>query len=282
MRASLGCWLVALPVIGSQSALAEPRVRVSTMTPKPGDPVLVTVEGVDVQPKGTGGGVKLVFFPVRSGWQAVFAVPLEEAPGELKVEVDGVARGETVAVRAHQFAEETVTVAPELAEPPPDKRKQIDADNAAVIDAAKNASPPLFRVAFRRPAGGRTTSPFGAWRTFNDGHRSQHLGIDLAARKGAPVRAAQRGKVSLVRDCFLMGGTVVVDHGAGIASVYFHMTDIAVAAGDEIERGGLLGKVGPTGRTTGPHIHLGIWVPGGFADPAVFLRLKLGMPQEAR
>ena len=269
-------------VVGSRPALAEPRVRVSTTKPKPGDPVLVTVDGVDAQPKGTGGKVQLVFFPIRSGWQAVFAVPLEDAPPELKVEIDGLAQAERLEIRAHQFPEETVTVAPELAEPPADQRKQIDAENAAVIDALKNTSPPQFGVSFRWSAAGRTTSPFGAWRTFNGGHRSQHLGLDHAVRKGTPVRAVQRGKVALVCDCFLMGGTVVVVHGAGIASTYFHLSDIVVAAGDDVDRGSLLGKVGLTGRTTGPHTHLGIWVPGGFVDPAVFLRLKLGQPQAAR
>jgi murein DD-endopeptidase MepM/ murein hydrolase activator NlpD len=274
--------LAALLLIESRPALAEPRLRVSTTKPKPGDPVLVTVEGVDGTPKGTGGKVPLVFFPIRRGWQAVFAVPLEEPPAELKVEINGVAQQLVLAVRPHEFPEETVTVAPELAEPPADKRKQIDAENGAAIDALKNTSPPLFRVPFRWSAGGKMTSPYGAWRTFNGGHRSQHLGMDHSASAGAPVRAVQAGKVTLVCDCFLMGGTVVVIHGAGIASTYFHLSDIAVAAGDDIERGAVLGKVGLTGRTTGPHTHLGIWVPGGFIDPAVFLRLNLGPPQEAR
>lgn len=256
---------------------AKPQLQVSTRTPKPGDPVLVTVAGVGDKPSGTGGRVPLVFFPVARGWQAVFAIPLENAPAKLEVTAGGLT--ETLTVRAHTFEEEAVTVAPEHAAPPPDKRKQLDADNAAVIGAVKDTSPPLFRGTFRMPGKGRQTSPFGSWRTLNGGHRSRHLGLDIGARKGSPVRAVQHGKVALVHDGFLMGGTVVLTHGAGIASAYFHLTDIAVAAGDVVKPGQALGKVGLTGRTTGPHIHLGIWVPGGFIDPAAFLRLGIATPK---
>jgi murein DD-endopeptidase MepM/ murein hydrolase activator NlpD len=128
------------------------------------------------------------------------------------------------------------------------------------------------------PAGGVKTSAFGAWRTLNGGYRSRHLGLDYAARKGAAVRTIQDGEVTVVRSGFLTGGTVVVVHGAGIASAYFHLDDIKVAVGDTIKRGTILGKVGMTGRTTGPHMHVGIWVPNSFVDPEVFLRLGIGVP----
>jgi murein DD-endopeptidase MepM/ murein hydrolase activator NlpD len=255
---------------------AEPQLQVSTRTPKPGDPVLVTVTDLARKPSGTGGRVPLVFFPVARGWQAVFAVPLANAPAEIKVKVGRLS--ETLTVRAHTFDEEAVKIAPEFAAPPADKRQQLAADNAAVINAVKHTSPPLFRGAFQMPGKGRRTSTFGSWRTFNGEHRSRHLGLDIGARKRTPVRAVQHGKVALVRDGFLMGGAVVLTHGAGIASAYFHLTDIAVAVGDVVKPGQALGKVGLTGRTTGPHIHLGIWVPGGFVDPATFLRLEIATP----
>lgn len=288
MKHALACGLLAslLLIAADASArpspraaatAAKPQLQVSTRTPKPGDPVLVTVTGIGDQPSGTGGRVPLVFFPVARGWQAVFAIPLENAPAEIEVTAGGLT--ETLTVRAHTFEEEAVTVAPEFAAPPADKRKQLDADNDAVIGAVKDTSPPLFRGTFRMPGKGRQTSPFGSWRTLNGGHRSRHFGLDIGARKGSPVRAVQHGKVTLVHDGFLMGGTVVLTHGASIASTYFHLTDIAVAAGDVVKPGQALGKVGLTGRTTGPHIHLGIWVPGGFVDPAVFLRLAFAPPR---
>jgi murein DD-endopeptidase MepM/ murein hydrolase activator NlpD len=266
----------AKPGAGAQAKAAKPQLQVSTLTPKPGDPVLVTVTGVRKKPSGRGGRVPLVFFEVDQGgqgWQAVFAVPVDDPPAKLAVTVAGLSQSLTV--RAHTFAEEPVTVEPQYAEPPPDKRKQIDADNAAVMKAVKNALSPMFRGGFRTPGKGRITSHFGSWRIFNGSYRSRHLGYDIGARKGAPVRAIQHGKVVLVHDGFLTGGTVVLTHGAGIASAYFHLTDIKVAVGDAVWPNETLGKVGLTGRTTGPHIHLGIWVPGGFVDPVAFMALKL-------
>jgi murein DD-endopeptidase MepM/ murein hydrolase activator NlpD len=257
----------------AQPAL-EPKLALSAREVNPGDPVLVTIDGGDDRPHGTGGKVPLVFFPVKRGWQAVFAVPLDDAPDTLTVSAAG--QTATVKVRAKEFPLETATVEQDFAEPPADKRPIVDADNAAVIDALKNTSTPTWKGGFRRPGPGRPTSPFGVWRSFNgDLHKSRHLGLDLAAKKGAPVRAVQAGKVTLVRDGFLMGGIVVIAHGAGIASAYFHLSDPTVAIGDEIAAGKVIGKVSLTGRTTGPHIHLGLWVPGGFVNPAVFEKLKL-------
>ena len=269
---------IALALLAPAVASAEPRLSLSAKTTRPGDPVLVTVTGVDHAPKGTAGRVSLVFFPVRKGYQALFAVPIDDAPAELDINITDPGLKTSIAVKPRVWAEEKVDVAPELAEPAADKRKIIDADNAAVIDALKDPSPPRWKGKFGRPGVGRFTSPYGSWRTFNGDYRSRHLGLDIGARKGSPVKAIQDGKVSLVRDGFLMGQTVVVTHGAGVASTYFHLDDIKVAVGDEIKRGKVIGKVGMSGRTTGPHIHLGVWVPGGFIDPATFLKLRIGPP----
>jgi murein DD-endopeptidase MepM/ murein hydrolase activator NlpD len=265
--------LAAVPTPGR----AEPRLEISPKTPRPGDPVLVRVTGVDHTPRGAGGKVPLAFFAVRGGWHAIFAVPIEEAPTELKIVLTEPALSQTVTVKERSWAEEQVTIDPEMAEPPADKRKLIDGDNAAIIEALRDRSEPRFRGSFALQGGARTSS-FGAWRTLNGGYRSRHLGLDVAARKGVVVRAIQDGEVTLVRSGFLTGGTVVIVHGAGIASTYFHLDDMKLAVGDTIKRGAVVGKVGLTGRTTGPHIHVGIWVPGGFIDPDVFLRLRIGTP----
>jgi murein DD-endopeptidase MepM/ murein hydrolase activator NlpD len=271
--ALIGGWAAA-PTPGH----AEPKLDVAPRAPRPGDPVLVTVSGVDKPPRGTGGKLPLVFFAVPQGWQAIFAVPIEETSTELKIALAGPALSQTVTLAERRWGEEQVKIDPEMAEPPADKRKIIDGDNAAIIAGLKGHGPPRFSSAFAIPGSGVRTSTFGAWRTLNGGYRSRHLGVDYAARKGAAVKAIQDGEVTVVRDGFLTGGTVVVMHGAGIASTYFHLDDIKVAVGDSIKRGTVLGKVGMTGRTTGPHIHVGIWVPGGFIDPEVFLHLRIGVP----
>ena len=87
--------------------------------------------------------------------------------------------------------------------------------------------------------------------------------------------AINTGTVVLVRDGFLTGNSVVIAHGGGISSAYYHLSETLVAEGDKVERGARIGKVGQTGRATGPHLHLSVRVPGGFVDPSTFMRLKL-------
>jgi hypothetical protein len=270
--ACLGFLAAAAPV------RAEPRLEIEPKAPRTGDPVLVTVTGVDHAPRGMGGKVPLVFFQVRDGWQAVFALPVVDDSKDVKIAITHPALSETLAPATRKWGEENVTIDPELAEPPPDKRKIIDADNGAIIKALREQAALRFQGHFSLPGSGQQTSGFGSWRTLNGGFRARHLGLDFGVRKGTPVHAIEDGQVTLVRDGFLTGGTVVVVHGAGIASTYFHLDDIKVGVGDVIKRGAVVGKVGLTGRTTGPHIHLAVWVPGGFIDPAVFLHLKIGPP----
>lgn len=265
--------LGALTSVGSIAA-AEPRVTVAPRVARPGDAVLVTVTGVDAPPEGVLGEGKLQFFPARSGFQALHAVPLDHELGTIELKIAGVKQPRSVAVDMATFPESRLTVEDELANPPREERERIEADNRAIVEATKLRGDPQFTRPFRRP-GGKVTSTFGEWRTFNDGHRSQHLGLDFGASEGSKVRAANRGTVTLVRECFLAGNVVVVAHGGGIATAYYHLARPTVAEGDIVERGAVVGLVGKTGRATGPHLHLSVRVPGGFVDPAAFFKLRI-------
>lgn len=257
-----------------------PSVTISPETVRPGDPVLITVSGSEERPKGKMGKKPLPFFAVRGGHQALFAVPVDRKPGEIRIDLDGGLPSQVVTVVEHQFPEADVTVPDEYANPSAAARKTIDQDNRAIRKSfGEPTSPPQFDGDFKQPvAGGKPTSPFGEQRTFNGTTKSQHLGLDVTARTGARVKAINDGKVVLVRSCFLPGVVVVVDHGAGIASAYFHLQLASVIEGDVVKRGDEVGKAGMTGRATGPHMHLSIWVPGGFVDPATFLRLPFRAP----
>ena len=257
------------------SSAAADTLTVSPTIVHPGDPVLVTVTGTKEIPRGTANGHPLQFFPARMGYQAVFAVAVEAAPDPISIEVDSVPLPQTVQVRERMFPEADLVVEDELANPSKPDRERIDADNAAILRAvAKARGEPQFVRGFRRPPG-EVTSAFGVWRTFNDGHRSQHLGLDVFAREGSRVKAINAGTVVLVRDCFLAGNVVVVAHGGGIASAYFHLSKTSVVEGDSIAQGDEIGLAGQTGRTTGPHLHLSVHVPGGMVDPVGFFKLKL-------
>jgi murein DD-endopeptidase MepM/ murein hydrolase activator NlpD len=261
--------------LASNVALAEPRVSVQPKTAKPGDAVVVTVTGATRPPKGSADDKPLQFFRARAGYQALFAVPIDAVERPIAITVRDAKR-KLVQVRSVDFPESDVIVEEEYANPPPAERTRIDADNRAIVAAMArhNDGGPQFTRAFRRPRG-EVTSKFGEWRTFNDGHRSQHLGIDVAAREGTKVRAVNTGTVTLVRDTFLAGNVVVVAHGGGIASAYFHLSEISVQDGDVVQAGDVVGRAGKTGRTTGSHLHLAVHVPGGFVDPATFFRLQM-------
>jgi murein DD-endopeptidase MepM/ murein hydrolase activator NlpD len=257
------------------AAAADTKVTISPTVVHPGDPVLVTVAGSIAPPKGTANGKALAFFPSRGGYQAVVAVPLDAKPDTLSVEIESAVRPATFKVTAATFPEASVIVEDDLANPDKADRDRIDADNAAILGAvAKAKGDPQFLHMFRRPPG-EVTSVFGEWRTFNDGHRSQHLGLDLFAREGSKVKAVNAGTVVLVRDTFLAGNVVVVAHGGGIATAYFHLSKTSVGEGDTVAQGAEVGLAGHTGRTTGPHLHISVWVPGGFVDPAGFFKLNL-------
>ncbi len=259
-------------------ASAETKVTVSPTIAKPGDAVLVTVTGSKDAPQGTANGKPIVFYKSKGGFQGLFAVPVDAKPEPISFEIESARKPVTVKVRDTVWPEASVIVEDEMANPPKPDRDRIDADNKAIIDAAlKDKGEPLFTRPFRRPPGA-VTSVFGEWRTFNDGHRSQHLGLDLSATEGSKVKAINAGTVVLVRETFLAGNIVVVAHGAGIASAYYHLSKTSVAEGDVIAQGAEVGLAGHTGRATGPHLHLSVRVPGGFVDPAGFMKLKLAPP----
>jgi murein DD-endopeptidase MepM/ murein hydrolase activator NlpD len=275
----------ALPLLAiaglAGPARAQPTVKLSSVRPGNGDPVLVTVTDAKSRPKGKVDGKQLLFFESRGGYQAVFAVPLERKPGPLTVTLRGGLPSQTIDILDDKFPETQVQVPDEFVNLTPELRKRVDEDNRAIRKSFGKANgPPQFRRAFQWPVTSLPTSPFGEMRTFNGVARSHHLGMDLASREGAKIRSINEGTVVLVRDCFLPGKVVVVSHGAGIASAYFHLSEMLVAEGDLVERGTIIGRTGQTGRVTGPHVHLSVWALNDFVDPAEFFRLAF-LPRES-
>jgi len=276
--ASLLPRLAALIAITTAApALADKaQVEVSPKKPEAGDAVLVTVKGGEERPEGIALGESLSFFPTKKGWQALFAIPLENAPKKLDVLIQQPEQERvTVEVAERDAQKSDIEVAEAYAEPPDDAREQIVEDNRDVRNALDNEGPPQFHKPFIKPGGGKPTSGFGAVRTFNEEYRSRHLGWDLGARKGSPVKAINAGTVTLVKETYLMGNVVVIAHGAGLGSAYFHLNKVDVKEGDQIERGDRLGDAGDTGRTNGSHIHLAVWARDNLVDPQEFLDLPI-------
>jgi murein DD-endopeptidase MepM/ murein hydrolase activator NlpD len=272
--------LAALALVAS----APLQVETAPARARPGDAVLVTVRGVESAPGASVAGRELAFFRVAGGWGAVAGLPLETPPGPLAVSaavtrpdgwsVEGSARLEVV---APAFPHRELEVDRQFVEPPPPEiARRIEADRAAFVKAfSQPGSAPLFTRGFALPRRARITAHFGEERRLNASKSSQHYGADLKGKVGAPVASSNDGEVVLVRDCWASGLSVVVWHGAGIYTTYFHLSASSVREGQRVRRGERLGLVGRSGRVSGPHLHWGVRVHDLYVDPESVLRLRL-------
>lgn len=130
----------------------------------------------------------------------------------------------------------------------------------------KSAPTPYFQAAFRPPLDSTITSIYGMRRLYNKKHRSQHLGTDFRAAIGVPVPVANRGRVMFAGDLFYTGGTVIVDHGMDIFTVYGHLSEVKTQEGEVVNQGDIIGLAGNTGRSSGPHLHWGVKIHGNYID----------------
>ncbi|HTD59001.1 MAG TPA: peptidoglycan DD-metalloendopeptidase family protein [Gemmatimonadaceae bacterium] len=153
------------------------------------------------------------------------------------------------------------------------RRIEGESELARTVGAIALATPPLWQQPFMRPRASRITSGFASGRKFNGTLTSRHTGVDFRGQLGDPVQATNRGVVALVADFYLAGTVVYIVHGAGLVSGYFHLSATPVAIGDTVQRGQIIGRVGQSGRVTGPHLHWIIRYDHTSVDPMGVLSL---------
>ncbi len=214
--------------------------------------------------------------------KGLLAADLEKAPGEYELKVTGqMVSGEKmscsvmVAVRKGLFATEKLQVGKEFVKPSPEQIQRANEERQKLREIFDRVTPErLWDGKFRIPLDGVTTgSNFGKRRILNGNPGSPHSGMDLPGTTGTPVHATQRGRVALAEELFFSGNTIVLDHGLGIYTFYGHLSEIDVKAGDALEAGAVLGKVGATGRVTGPHLHWGLTVERARVNPLLLVML---------
>ncbi len=128
---------------------------------------------------------------------------------------------------------------------------------------------------FTAPADAAISDVYGSQRIFNGKAQREHQGLDFRVPTGTPVAAMNDGTVLLARFLYFEGNCVVIDHGQGLLTLYFHLSELKVKEGDPVKRGQEIGLSGGTGRATGPHLHVAVRWQGVYLDPARLLQLPL-------
>lgn len=211
-------------------------------------------------------------------------VPLDTKSGTHTLTVEASSEQvlrHTIAIEALEYPVQTLTVEPKYVEPPESVLNQITRDRAKVKSLLKAEARDLtsdaqgalqfLSLPLYRPVKGIVTSPYGVHRVFNNQPKGSHMGLDLRGATGTPIHACADGRVVLAEELYYAGNAVYVDHGYGVVTAYMHMSAISVKEGDMVRAGDLLGKVGMTGRVTGPHLHLSLYVLGVSVDPLPLL-----------
>jgi murein DD-endopeptidase MepM/ murein hydrolase activator NlpD len=213
-------------------------------------------------------------------WWAVIGVAADFMAGQHQVQVieDGVMNLPIVVLTVVEaaFPEEYIELEPEQAQLLTDpvaveEERQLLASIYAVVTPAR-----LWSGPFVLPAEGALGDTFGMRRSFDGGPFSHHTGLDILAGEGAPVVAANSGRVAFAAELHLRGGSVIIDHGAGVFSGYHHLSQMLVVEGQDVAQGAVIGAVGGTGLVTAPHLHWEIIVHGVRVDPLPWTQAEIG------
>ena len=210
-------------------------------------------------------------------WRALVGIDLDVKPGAYEISaVTGEAAADQATYRLvvapKTFAIRKLTVDPAFVNPPPEAQERIQADAARLNRIWASSSPmKLWSRSFVRPVSAPSNSAFGTRSVFNGESRNPHGGADFSSLAGTPVASPNAGLIVLAADLYFTGNTVVIDHGLGLFSLFAHLESIDVKEGDAVKTSQVLGRVGATGRVTGPHLHWTVRVNDARVDPLSLL-----------
>ena len=262
-------FLLAFPLCAAGAALPQ-------QSAVPGGIVQAKVgDGKEPTPHVFYNGKRVLVTKNDGQWLALIGIPLNAKPGQHKVTVKSQS-GEyqtKFTVIDKEYPAQYLTIKNQrMVNPNPDDIKRIKADmipiNRALSTWTEQAS---IDIDFIPPVDGRLSSLFGLKRFFNNVPKNPHSGLDIAAPAGTPIKAPASARVINTGNYYYNGNTVFLDHGQGLISGYFHMTEIKVDAGQQVEQGDIIGTVGETGRVTGPHLHWNVYLNKTKVDPALFI-----------
>lgn len=220
----------------------------------------------------------LVMASDQQQWWAVVGLSLDTTVGEQQLTVRATSPDQKVTtvpfvVTTKTYRSQHITLKDRaMVSPPPATLTRIKQELDTQIAGYQTFSDGLpSNLIFDAPVPGRQSSPFGLRRYFNGEPRNPHSGLDFAAPTGTPVKSPADGRVLLIGNFYFNGQTIFIDHGQGVITMFCHLSEISYLPGDTVKRGEVVGKVGNTGRSTGPHLHWNVSLNNARVDPALFL-----------
>jgi murein DD-endopeptidase MepM/ murein hydrolase activator NlpD len=241
----------------------------------PGGIAYVPVPGGDQPPVVMFDQYRVAVLKQKDRWIAVVGIPLAAKPGPQVLSVQGPTGRTAVTfdIEDKRYRTQELKIKNDRqVNPAPEDLERIESEqarsNAALSKFTIHAVPALT---LEVPVPGKRSDTYGSRRIFNGKPRNPHTGMDIPAPTGTPIHSPAAGEVVEAGNFFFNGNTVYIDHGSGLVTMYCHLSSIAVKAGDKVAAGEVIGKVGATGRVTGPHLHWGVALNRAMVDPELFL-----------
>jgi len=255
-------------------------IRIVPKLLRPGEAfmVFVTTGSPITEVSGEAFGKKLYFMDGEQGYTALSGVDLSIKPGKYPLLIEAGAERSVRKIRVLKkwFGKEVLQLPPEQVFLSEEDLKRVEKEKQRLdVIWQEELQGRFWDGPFILPVKGKFGSVFGLRRIINGEWRSPHMGQDIRAPEGTPVSACNSGRVVFIGELFFSGKSIIVDHGQGLYSMCFHLSEVSVSQGQEVKRGQVIGRVGATGRAMGPHLHWGVRLQGMRVDPMSLISLPL-------